>query len=260
MGDYLSAVWRCRYFWMALVRMDLRTRYRRSLLGLGWSLLHPIAMTAILCAAFHKIFQADIRTYAPFLLAGLAGWNYIVGVTLSGCQCFYQGESYIRQHPAPMAIYPLRVALGGSIHFLIALGVVIGLVLVVKGPGNLPAIVTVVPSVLLLFVFVWSLAVLAGFANVFFQDTQHLAEIGFQLLFYATPIIYPAETLVRNNLGWLLHYNPLGLFIRLIREPIIDGHPPSVKVFTAACAVVAVMVCAAGGSLAAFQRRLIFHL
>ena len=55
MGNYVHSVWNCRFFWMSLVMMDLRTRYRRSILGMGWSLLHPIAMTATICAVFHHI-------------------------------------------------------------------------------------------------------------------------------------------------------------------------------------------------------------
>ena len=108
MGSYLAAIWRCRYFWMSLVKNDLRTRYRRSVLGLGWSLLHPICMTIILTAVFHRFFQVQIEEYAPFVLAGVATWNYVLTVVQHGCQCFFIGESYIRQYPAPLAIYPLR--------------------------------------------------------------------------------------------------------------------------------------------------------
>src|SRR5260221_10868882 len=111
MRTYAAAIWNCRYFWMSLVRMDLRTRYRRSVLGMGWSLLNPIAMTAILCTVFSTLFNQSVRDYAPFLFAGLATWNYLMTATLQGCQCFFQGESYIRQHPAPLAVYPLRTAL-----------------------------------------------------------------------------------------------------------------------------------------------------
>src|SRR5215210_3734707 len=106
MLTYLAAVWKCRFFWFSLVKMDLRARYRGSVLGIGWSLLHPIAMTTILCLVFSKIFNADINYYAPFLMAGLTCWNYITGASLLGSQCFFQGECYIRQHPAPLAIYP----------------------------------------------------------------------------------------------------------------------------------------------------------
>ena len=68
---YFRAIWRCRYFWMSLVKMDLRTRYRRSVLGIGWSLLNPIAMTAIFCVVFSKVFGGDdIGGYGAYLLAG----------------------------------------------------------------------------------------------------------------------------------------------------------------------------------------------
>jgi ABC-type polysaccharide/polyol phosphate export permease len=261
MGDYLRAVWKCRYFWLSLVKMDLRTRYRRSLLGMGWSLLHPIAMTAILCVAFHKIFHVDIHDYAPFLLAGLACWNYIVTVSVQGCDCLFQGEPYIRQHPAPMAIYPLRTALGGAIHFLIALAVVLVLVGLLKGFPNPPALLCLVPTVLLLFVLGWSLAVLAGFANVYFQDTKHIAEVGFQLLFYATPIMYPAQVLGgEGRMATLLRYNPLGALLGLIREPVIYGRVPSAATFAVACGMVLLAGGAATLTLARLQRRLIFHL
>src|SRR5262249_11151479 len=137
MVGYARAVWRCRYFWLSLVKMDLRTRYRRSVLGMGWSLLHPIAMTAILCAVFHSILMPGkkLSECAAFLLAGLACWTYIVTVTVQGCQCLFQGESYIRQYPAPIAIYPLRTALGGTVHFLLALAVVVLLAWWIHGFG-----------------------------------------------------------------------------------------------------------------------------
>src|SRR4051794_213758 len=101
MGNYLQAIWRCRFFWFSLVKMDLRTRYRRSILGMGWSLLHPVLMTITICIVFSEIFGMDILHFGPYLLAGLACWNYIITSTTQGCQSFFQGESYIRQYPAP---------------------------------------------------------------------------------------------------------------------------------------------------------------
>ena len=107
---------------MALVRIDLKNRYRRSLLGVGWSLLHPILMTIVLCTVFGQFFhRGDLKTYAPFLLSGLIFWNFITTAMNQGCLCFFLGESYIRQHPAPLAIYPLRTTLGAGIHFGIGL-------------------------------------------------------------------------------------------------------------------------------------------
>ena len=115
MTAYVTELWRLRHFWMALVRNDLRNRYRRSVLGLGWSLLQPIAMTVVLCTVFAGVFGVSLREYAPYLLSGLTFWSFISAAAISGCQSFFQGESYIRQHRAPLAIYPLRTTLGAAI-------------------------------------------------------------------------------------------------------------------------------------------------
>src|SRR5262249_36214672 len=156
----------CRYFWLSLVRIDLRARYRGSVLGIGWSLLHPIAMTAILCTVFSAIFKQDIHYFAPYLMAGLTFWAYLVNVSLVGRQCFFQGECYIRQYPAPMAIYPLRTMLGSGFHFGLSLLLVLGLTwLCLELPGPL-ALLSLLPTVALLLVFGWSLALLFGLATV----------------------------------------------------------------------------------------------
>ena len=260
MVDYFRDIWRCRFFWMSLVRMDLRTRYRRSVLGMGWSLLHPIAMTAILCTMFYKIFKLNVVEYGPYILAGLACWNYILGVTVQGCGSIFQGESYIRQYPAPLAIYPLRTALGAAIHFLIALSVVVALSWYVHGFGNLGALLSLIPTIILLLILGWSLAVLASLTTVYFQDTQHLAEVGFQLLFYATPIIYMEKTLREQRMAWLLHFNPLVTLLRLIREPILNARVPDITTFASAAGIVCIAATAAIFMLYRLQRQIIFYL
>src|SRR5262245_9734158 len=65
MTAYLQGMWRCRYFWLSLVKMDLRARYRGSVFGLGWSLLQPVAMTIIFTTIFCRLFHQDPRSYAP---------------------------------------------------------------------------------------------------------------------------------------------------------------------------------------------------
>jgi lipopolysaccharide transport system permease protein len=296
MIGYMQSIWRCRYFWLSLVKMDLRTRYRRSVLGMGWSLLHPIAMTFILCMVFQRLMKPanGVAEYAPFLLCGLATWNYIVSSTQQGCHSFFMGEPYIRQYPAPLAIYPLRTALGALIHYLIALSVVVVLVWGVRWlrpnsgapprpaasasaarpaasaesgeaapptwPQRLLALGWLIPGVLLLFLFAWAAAVLSGCANVYFQDTQHLCEVGFQILFYVTPILYPRKILEAGGMAWLADYNPLSALLDLIRTPVLYGTPPAL--FTAGVASLTLVVIVGGAilTLARCQRRLIFQL
>jgi len=257
---YFAAIWRMRHFWFALVRVDLRRSYRHSILGLGWSLLMPLAMTVVLCTVFAKLFNVDIRNFAPYLMAGLTVWNFISAVLTQGCQSFLQGESYIRQHPAPLAIYPLRATLGASLHLLAGLSVVLGLAWCLQGIGNLPSLISLVPTLALLFVLAWSLAVVMAIINVIFQDTQHLTQVFLQAMFYLTPILYTPQVLRERHLEWVATYNPLTAFLELVRAPIVDAQFPALSAYAAAAATALAAASVAAMMLARYERRLIFYL
>ncbi len=259
-SDYCRGIWRTRFFWLSLVKMDLRTRYRRSMLGIGWSLLHPVAMTIVLCTIFSKLFGQPWREYGPYVLSGMALWNYFAGVTVDGCQSFLQGESYIRQHPAPLAIYPLRTTLSAGFHFLLALVVVLVFTWCVHGFGNLPALTALLPVLLLLFVFGWAVSCCVSILNVMFQDTQHLVMVAMQILFYITPVFYPAEMLRERNLAWIVDYNPLAGFMEMIRQPVLTGQLPIFPGVGLAVATTVFVSLIATIGLARMQQRLIFHL
>ena len=77
MLKYLADIWHCRYFWLSLAKNDLQLRYRRSVLGIGWSLLQPLATTIVMCAVFHAIFHMNLQDHGLFILSGLACWSYI---------------------------------------------------------------------------------------------------------------------------------------------------------------------------------------
>ena len=260
MWDYLGAVWRCRYFWLSLVKIDLRTRYRGSALGLGWSLLQPLAMATILCVVFVRIFHKDLSHYGPYVLTGLAFWNFLLGTTTQGCRCFLAARSYIHQYPAPFAIFPLRTVLGFGFHLLPALAIVLvlaGLLLGLRAPW---ALLGLVPALVLVLVLGWSLTVLAGLAHVHFRDTQYLLELGFQVLFYLTPIIYPPEVMEGPHFRYVALLNPLVPFLKLLREPVIDGRLPAGGTFLSASLIVLTAAGVAVLALNRLERRLIYAM
>jgi lipopolysaccharide transport system permease protein len=259
MRDYVERVWRCRYFWLSMVKIDLRTKYHGSMLGMAWSLLHPVTKALILCVVFHRIFKTEIGYYGPYLVAGLAFWNFLLATTMEGCRCFLQSRSYIHQYPAPYAIYPLRTALGSGFHLLPAMGVVILLSFWKLGLAAPWALLGLLPGLALILVLGWSLALLAGLVHAHFRDTQHLLEMAFQALFYLTPIIYPPQ-MRGGRFQQLLHYNPLVPFLQLLREPAVDGRLPSSATFTTAALIVLATTCLSAWLLSRMERRLIFAL
>ncbi len=132
-ASYLLRIWELRYFWFSLVRNDLDNRYKKSFFGIGWSLLKPIAMTAIFCVVFGKLFGVPIADYAPHLLVGMLSWQFIVESLQMGCASFALGSAYIRQQHVPLAIFPLRTVLGAGFHALVALALGLAVTLFFKG-------------------------------------------------------------------------------------------------------------------------------
>ena len=282
---YLIEIWEYRHFWFSLVRADLRRRYRRSLLGVGWSLLQPIIMTAVLCLVYGRLLQTDFREFGPMLLTGFAVWNYVHGVALQGCNSLLSAESYIRQQAIPLAIFPLRTVLMLGFHFLISLALALGLTWACRAGGNaieawnVPgsswsdvasaaaggfdnalALWSLIPTMLLLFLFGWAVGVLTGFAHVYFPDTQHFAEVVLQMLFFLTPITYPPSLLEQNGMAQVTRFNPVARLVALVRLPVLYGQSPTLFQFALATGLVAVVVALAVLVLWRCERRLVFAL
>ncbi len=260
MLTYIISVWECRNFWLSLVVNDLHLRYRRSVLGVGWSLAHPLATTLVLGSVFHVIFDRPIREYMPCLLCGLGCWAYLTGVITQGCQTYINAEPYIRQHTLPLAVYPLRTTLGVMINFLIALVLVVILSMGLRGWAKTPDMGALILALPVLLAFGWSMGVLAGFVNVVFRDTQHILDVVFQIMFYLTPIIYPIEVLAKTPVGSIVAFNPLTPFIDLIRDPVINGCPASPATWSSAVVITLILGVLASLSLSQQQRRVILYL
>ena len=116
---------------------------------------------------------------------------------------------------------------------------------------KLAALVWLVPAIVLLFFFAWSVGVLIGMATVYFQDTQHLCEVTFQGLIYLTPVLYPASLLRDSGLEWLVKYNPLAALIELVRSPVLQGVVPPGEVYAVAAWFVALLFAGASVMLTA---------
>lgn len=268
MFRHLSAVWTARYFLFALVRLDLRLRYRRSVLGIGWSLLHPIAMTAVFTVVFSQLFgDGNPIGYATFALSGLAVWNFLRDAATLGSKSLAQSEAYIRQSPLPYTVYTLRCALGHLIHACLALVVVVALLIVWKAsPAPLVGLALALPGLVLAIVAAWAIATIGAFVTAFFHDTAHILEVGAQIGFFLTPIMYRRSLLDDRGLGWLVDINPVNMYLAVIRDPLLTGIPTTAGLVQLGYAYISAIVCTLGlvglavAIVAWLHKKVIFHL
>ena len=259
--DYLRRIWTLRYFWFSLVTNDIRSRYRRSILGVGWSLLRPLGMTAIFCLVFGTLFNQKIETYAPYVLVGMTAWQFIMESLLTGCHCFTNGSSYIRQQKIPHAIFPLRIILGAGFHFGVAFTLGIGIAWYFQGIPSVAHLAFLPISVLILLALGWSLAIIAGVSQTYFPDTSHLLEIGMQILFYLTPVMYRTDAFAgRGRLTAVLNWNPFYSVLELFRKPLLDGELPSLFNLGMSLGITVVAGAIAWFLLRRLERTLVFWL
>jgi ABC-type polysaccharide/polyol phosphate export permease len=274
MIERLTAIWKFRHFLFALVRLDLRLRYRRSILGVGWSLLNPIAMTVVFAVVFSQLLGGGrLDIYIPHLLIGMAVWGFLKEAATQGCRALINNESYIRQSPLPFEIYTLRTILGLGIHSFIALAVAVAVTILlretalfappegtVRAPGPHTVLWTLVPGIVLALFASWAVATIFAFINVYFQDTQHLLDVIAQILFFLTPIFYPRSVLDQKGLAWVVDLNPANLYLELIRAPMLSGEPPGMSIYGSAVILTTVLVGMAAGTTVWLQKKVIFHL
>jgi ABC-type polysaccharide/polyol phosphate export permease len=118
----------------------------------------------------------------------------------------------------------------------------------------------IIPGLVLAFLCAWAAATITAFANVYFHDVQHLLEVGSQIMFFATPLMYGPSQLINKGLGWFVNINPVYLFLQLIRDPIVYGTTPATELYVYAAILTVVLIGLAVGMVAWLQKRVIFHL
>src|SRR5262249_7926258 len=149
-----------------------------SWLGIGWAVVHPIALAGAYIVVFSGVVGLSTLDYTKTLLLGLAVWGFFRDCAVNGCLALYSHETYIPQYDLPIGLYSLRFVLGYAIQGMFALGAALAFVVGIDGCADkLLLLWAVLPSLVLIFVAGWAFATMVSFAQVYFHDTKHLLEI-----------------------------------------------------------------------------------
>ncbi len=257
---YMKNIWDTRYFWVNLALSDIRTKYRRSLLGLAWAFFQPLMMTILLTFVMGHIFGSNVKDYAPFIFSGLIFWDFIVSCSISGCSAFINAEKYIKQCTHSLMIYSLRSSIPCLVNFLYAF---IGLVVwaLIAHPESFGfAWLTLPFSFVLLFLFVWPLSTINAFIGTKFRDYSQFLIIILQALYYVSPIFFLPKLFFNSNLGFLINYNPIAHLLNLFRTPLLEGTFPSFQDYSFTLATVLVFWVWASIMTINNEKKIIFYL
>lgn len=228
MLEEIKDLWLFRGVLWNLILQQLKIRYRRSVLGFLWTLLNPLLSMVILTIVFANIMKFPQKDYALYLFSGLVPWTFFSQSIELGKSIFIMNEQFLRRIYVPKNIFPLSVVFSNLVNFLLSL-----LVLFILGKLffdiKISSALLFLPfSILTLIIFTCAVAIVFSVLSVFYRDFAHLTGILLMLLFYATPIIYPAD-LLPEKYALILRLNPMYYIMDLFHRPIFFHTLPSLE-------------------------------
>jgi ABC-2 type transport system permease protein len=221
-----------------LTLRELRGRYKRSILGWGWSLLNPIAFMLIYTFAFSVVLRAvpppgnpsGLQSYAFYLLCGLLPWTFFSISVMASMGSIVQNAALVGKVAFPREHLVISVVGAGLFTLGIEL-VVLSIALLFAGNMVIPWLPMVVLASFMLAIMATGFGLVLAAANVYFRDVSYLWTIVAQAWFFLTPIVYTPE-LVDAELGGhpeilrIYHNQPMAVVVRVYRNLLYDLRMP----------------------------------
>ncbi len=208
-----------------LVGTNIKTRYKRSILGVAWTLLNPLATAIVMTVAFSALFRFSMQHYAVYVLSGLLFWTYFQQSSTQSMSSVVWGAGLLKKVYVPAMVFPLAAVGTGLVNLFLSIPPLLLIMLVLKHPFT-PALLFLPVAVLLVTGFTLGLGLLMASFAVFFSDVVEMYGVILRIWFYLTPVMYPEKILPKRVLP-LIKMNPMYHMVQCWREPIFNGTLPS---------------------------------
>jgi homopolymeric O-antigen transport system permease protein len=203
---------------------SIKTRYKRSVLGVVWTLLNPLLTMTVLTIAFSALFRFSLKNYPIYLLTGLIFWNFFSQTTLTAMNKLIWGGGILKRIYIPRTIFSVTEMGTGLINLFLAF-IPLAIIMLVMGHPFRPALLFLPISISIIALFTLGVALLLSTLALFFVDVVDMYQILLTAWFYFTPLIYPADIFPEKYV-WLLNFNPMYYLLELFRTPIYLGAIP----------------------------------
>lgn len=256
---YLQSVWEARYFWVHLTSAELRYKFRRSRLGLLWSVIHPIMLSLIMGVVFSSLLRVQTIDFIPYVFSGLIVWDFLLRSVVDGCNSLVSSEQYIKQFKQPLVIYPLKTTLVNIITFSLAL-VAVFLWMLFFYPQNIWVSLVAIPLATVLLVIIgWPIAIITSCINLKYRDFAQVMALVMQAIWYVSPVFFKTSMFPNSSLLVLLDLNPITHILNLVRAPILHGQFPAMLDFGYVFVVTIVLYILAYLTIRANEKTLVFY-
>ena len=219
----LVGIWKYKNLLRELVIRDIKVRYRRSVLGLLWTLLFPLLTMIIMTIVFSSLFHT-LPHYAVYFLTGSILFSFHTEATTSAAMAIVNNAGLLKKIYIPKYLFPLSRVLSSFVNLGFAF-VALLLVMVATGAALHPTLLLSFIQILYLFLFKSRLSLGLSALTVYFRDVNSLYGVIVLLWMYMTPIFYPI-TILQDKYTWVYEWNPMYYYIDYFRSLILEGVIP----------------------------------
>ncbi len=237
----LIQVWHYRDLIYQLIYRDVTARYKRSVLGIAWTMLNPLGTMIILSVVFSQVFPS-IEGYVAYVLSGLLVWNFFAQSTAAGMNSLVWGGDLFRRIYLPRTVFAISAVGTGVVNLVISLVPLLLVMLVVGVKISFSFFLVVIP-IILLAAFALGVTLLLSSVGVFFPDVVEMYQIAIQAWFYLTPVLYKLDILPEGVQFWV-RLNPMVYFVDIFRLSTFYGQLFSWKIFGLSAGVAALTLIA----------------
>ena len=240
MDSLFKELYKYRYLIVELVSRDIKKKYRRSVLGVLWSLLNPLFIMIITAMIFSHLFRFDIENYPLYLLCGQIIFTFYNESTRFAMLSIIENGILLKKVYVLKYLFPTSRVVSSCVNLLFTLPALFLIIFVTGAKFTLATFTFIVPLFLML-IFCLGIGLILSTLAVYFRDMVHLYNVFLSLLSYATPIFYP-ESIVPEQYSLILKLNPLYFYMKAFRQSVCEGKIPELDLLMTCSAIAIVTI------------------
>lgn len=241
--DYFLKFYKYRSLLYLLVRRDFLSKYKRSVLGILWSILNPLMTMIVITIVFSYMFRFDIENFPVYLLSGQIIFAMFSEITNLAMSSIIGASALIKKVNAPKYLFPVSKSISGLVNFSFSF-IALLLVMIFTGASfHFHMLYAIIP-IIYIFIFSTGVGLVLSALVVFFRDITYIYGIGLTAVTYFTPLFYPIE-IIPDKFRWIISMNPLYHFVECFRSCVIYGRFPTLWQSTL-CTILSILALAFG--------------
>lgn len=228
--EELKSLLQYKHLIVQFIRRDILTRYKRSVLGVAWTMLGPLGTMLVLTIAFSAVLSRGIPSYPAYVLSGLMAWTFFSQTTNTAMRYIVWGSNLMKRIYVPSTAFAVSSIGVGIVNIVLSI-IPLFIVMIATGVQIRWTVLLMPIPILYLAMFSLGVGLFVSVLAVYYADIAEVYRILLTAWMYLSPVIYPPSILPDQIRFWIQTLNPMYNLINFFRMPVYDGVVPALSDF-----------------------------